>query len=101
VVPRRIFEPEGKRLAGGWRRLHNKELHNLCASPNIIRVIGSKWMRWVGNVARMGAVRNTVFWFENLKGRGHSEYLGVDGRIIGLGQTGFGWLRIGSSGGLL
>jgi hypothetical protein len=43
-----IFLPEGEEVAGGWRRLHNEELHNLYASQNIIRVIKSRRMRWVG-----------------------------------------------------
>jgi hypothetical protein len=38
-VMRRIFEPKREEVAGGWRRLHNKELHNLNASPNIISTI--------------------------------------------------------------
>jgi len=37
----------------GWRTLHNEELHNLYASPNIIRVIKSRGMKWAGHVARM------------------------------------------------
>jgi hypothetical protein len=45
-------------VAGGWRKLHNEELHNLYTSPNIIRMIISITMRWTGNVARMGAKRN-------------------------------------------
>jgi hypothetical protein len=44
-------------MAGGWRRLHNEELHNLYASSNIIRVIKSKKMRWAGHVALMGQMR--------------------------------------------
>jgi hypothetical protein len=46
-------------VAESWRRLHNEELRNLYASPNIIRVIKSKRMRLVGHVARMGAMRNS------------------------------------------
>jgi transposase InsO family protein len=38
---------------GGWRKLHNEELHNWYSSPSIIRVIKSRRMRWVGPVARM------------------------------------------------
>jgi hypothetical protein len=44
-------------LTGGWRRLHN-EFHNLHASPNIIQVIISRWVRRAGHVARMGEMRN-------------------------------------------
>jgi hypothetical protein len=46
-VLRRIFGPKREEVAGDWKRLHNKELHNLYASPNIIRV--TKWrMSWAG-----------------------------------------------------
>jgi hypothetical protein len=51
---RRIFGPKKEEVAGGWRRLHNKEIHNLYASPNIIRVFKSRRMRIMGHVARMG-----------------------------------------------
>jgi hypothetical protein len=43
---------------GGWTRLHYEELHNLYASPDIIRVIKSRRIRWAGHVARMGDMRN-------------------------------------------
>jgi hypothetical protein len=52
-VLRRIFGPKREEVAGGWRRLHNEELHNLHASQNIIRAITSRRMRWVRHVARM------------------------------------------------
>jgi hypothetical protein len=44
-VLRRIFGPKREEVAGGWRRLHNEELHNLHATPNVIRVIKSRRMR--------------------------------------------------------
>jgi len=44
-VVRRIFGPKREKVAGGRRRLHNEELHNLYTSPNIIRVIKSRRMR--------------------------------------------------------
>jgi hypothetical protein len=45
-------------MTGGWRKLHNEELHNLYSSPSIIRTIKSKRMRWAGYVAQMGVKRN-------------------------------------------
>jgi hypothetical protein len=53
-VLRRIFGPKRDEAAGEWRRLHNEELNDLYSSPNIIRVIKSIRMRWVGHVARRG-----------------------------------------------
>jgi hypothetical protein len=53
----RIFGPKKDRVMGGWRKLHNKELHNLYPSPSIIRTIKLR-MRWVGHVVRMGEKRN-------------------------------------------
>jgi hypothetical protein len=47
-VLRRIFGPMREEVAGGWRRLHNEELHNLYGSPNIIRMIKSRSMIWRG-----------------------------------------------------
>jgi len=45
------------KVTGEWRRLHNKELNDLYSSPNIVRVIKSKRMRWAGHVVRMGDER--------------------------------------------
>jgi len=57
-VVRRIFGPMREEATGGWRRLHNEELHNSYASPNITEVIKSRRMRWAGHVAYMGEIRN-------------------------------------------
>jgi hypothetical protein len=56
-VLRRIFEPKRDEATGEWRRLHYEELNDLYSSPNIIRVIKSRKMRWAGHVARMGEKR--------------------------------------------
>jgi hypothetical protein len=50
-VLRRIFGPKRDGVTGGWRKLHNKELHNLYSSPSIIRIKKSRRMRWAGHVA--------------------------------------------------
>jgi hypothetical protein len=52
----KIFGPR-KEDNGSWRKLDNDELHKLYSSPNIIRVIKSRMMRWAGHVARMGEGR--------------------------------------------
>jgi hypothetical protein len=57
-VRRRIFGPKMDEVTGGWRKLHNEELHDLYSSTSIIKIIKSRIMRWVGNVAQMGEKRN-------------------------------------------
>jgi hypothetical protein len=91
-----------------WRKLHKEELHGLYCSPNIVRVIKSRRMRWVWHVARVGwrEVCTGCCW-GNLRERDHWGDPGVDGRII-LGWIfrkwdvmvwiGLGWLRIERSG---
>ena len=54
---RRIFGPRRDEVTGEWRRLHNEELSDLYSSPNNMRVIKSRRMRWAGHVARMGEER--------------------------------------------
>jgi hypothetical protein len=60
-VQRRIFGPKRDEVTGNWRKLHNEEFHNLYSSPNIIRMIKSRRMRWAGHVARMGETRK-AYW---------------------------------------
>jgi hypothetical protein len=65
-------------VAGGWRRLHNEELHNFYTSPDIIRR-----MRWAGHVTRMGGMRNArKVLVGKPEGINYSEDPGVDGTII-------------------
>jgi hypothetical protein len=55
---RRIFRSKRNEVTGGWRKLHNEELHNMYSSPNIIRMVKLKRVRWAGHVARMGEKTN-------------------------------------------
>jgi len=53
-VLRRIFGPKRGEEIGEWRKLHNEELNDLYCSPNIVRVMKSRKMRWAGHEARVG-----------------------------------------------
>ena len=109
MVLRRIFVPRRDEVTGEWRRLHNEELSDLYSSPNIVRVIKSRRMRWAEHVARMGEERG-VYWVLVVKPEGKRPLgdLGVDGCIIlrrisrrwDVGMwTGLAWPRIGTGGG--
>ena len=99
-----ILGPRKDEVTGEWKRLHNEELNDLYSSPNIVRVIKSRRMRWAGHVAHMGEERGCIgSWWGNRRERDHWRDLGVDGWII-LGWicsswdvgiwTGLGWPRI-------
>jgi hypothetical protein len=64
-VQRGIFEPTRDEVTGGWRKLHNKELHKLYSSPSLIRTIKSRSMIWAEHVARMGRRgMHVVYWWK-------------------------------------
>ena len=111
MVLRRIFGLRSDEITGEMRRLHNEELNDLYCSPNIVRVIKWRRMRWAGHVACMGEERGCIGpWWGNRKERDHWGNLDVDGWIIlewifrrwDVGMwTGLGWPRIETVGGRL
>jgi hypothetical protein len=100
-VPRRIFGPKRDEVTGEWRKLHNEELHKLYLSPNIIRQIKSRRIRWAGHVARMGEERKV---YKGLVGRpegkrplGRPRRRWEDGVRLGFREFGLGrvdWIRL-------
>jgi hypothetical protein len=106
-VLRRIFGPKRDEVTGQRRKLHGGELHNLYSSPDIVRQIKSRRMRWPGHVARMGEGKNVYkVLVGKPEGKNHLKDQGVDGRMglkwtlgrsAGRGvRSGFTWLRIGT-----
>jgi hypothetical protein len=86
-VLRRIFGPKRDEVTGEWRKLQRGELHNLYSSPDIIRQIKSRRMRWAGHVARMGEGRNVYSVLVGKpEGKDHLKEHGVDWRM-GLERT--------------
>jgi len=82
-VLRRIFGPRMDEVTGEWRRLHNEVLNDLFSSPNIVRVIKSRIMRWVGHVVRMVEERGCIgSWWGNRREEDHWGDLGVERWII-------------------
>jgi len=111
MVLRRIFGPRRDEVTGEWKRLHNEELNDLYSSPNIVRVVKSRRMRWTGHVARIGEERGCIgSWWGNRRERDHWGDLGLEEWII-LGWisrrwdvgiwTGLDWPRIETGGGVL
>jgi hypothetical protein len=104
-VLRRIFGPKRDEVTGGWRKLHNEELHGLYSSPSIARVIKARRMRWTGHVARMGELRGA---YNILVGRPEGrrplgrprrrweETIKMDLREIGFGDV--DWIHLAQDG---
>jgi hypothetical protein len=99
-VLRRIFGPK-REEDGSWRKLYNDELHNPYSSPNIVRVIKSRRMRWAGYVARMvdgrGFYRVSVEGPEGKRPLGRPKRRWEDNIKMDLGETGIdgaNWIRL-------
>jgi hypothetical protein len=93
-VLRRIFGRKRDEVMGEWRKLHNEELHDLCSSPSIIRIMKSRRMRWAGHVARMGEKRNVCRLLvgkpEGKRRLGRPRCKWVDNIRMDLGEVGWG-----------
>jgi hypothetical protein len=100
-VPRRIFGPKRDKVTGEWRKLCSEELRILYSSPNIIRQIKSRRMRWAGHVACMGKERNV---YKVLMGKpegkrplGRPRHRWEDGIRMDLREIGWGsveWIHL-------
>ena len=88
----RIFGAKRNEVTGEWRKLHNEELTHLYASPNIIRVIKSRRMRWAGHIARMlegrGAYRLLVGKPERTRSLGRPRHRREDNIKMGFQEAG-------------
>jgi hypothetical protein len=95
-VLRRIFGPKRDDVTGEWRKLHNEELHNFYSSPDIIRQVMSRRMRWAGHVARMGEERK-VYKHEGKRPLGKPRRRWEDGIRMDLREIDLGgvdWIRL-------
>jgi len=109
-VLRRAFVPKRDEVTGECRKLHNEELRDLYSLPNIVRVVKSGRMRWVGHVKRMGKGRGVhrvlVGKPEGKSSLGRprrrlEDNIKIDLREVGGVDTGRSWLRTGTDGGHL
>jgi hypothetical protein len=96
-VLRRIFGPKRDEVPGEWRRLHNEELNDLYSLPNIIQVIKSRRIRWVGHVACMSegrcAYRTLVGRPEGRRPLGRPRHRWEDNIKIYLQEVGWGCME--------
>jgi hypothetical protein len=93
-VLRRIFGSKRDGVTERWRKLHKVELHNLCSSPSIIRIIKWRRMRWAGHVARMGEKMNVCRLLvgkpEGKRPLGRRSHRWIHNIIMDLLEIGFG-----------
>jgi hypothetical protein len=97
----RIFGLKRDEVTGGWKKLHNKELRDLYSSPDIIRIIKSKRMRWAGHVVRLGEKRNA---YRLLVGKAEGKRLlgrpgcrwvdNIKMDLVEMGWGGVGWIGL-------
>jgi len=96
MVLRIMFGPRREEVTGEWRRLHNEVLSDLYSSPNTVRVIKSRRMRWAGHVARMGeergAYRVLVGKWEGKRPLGRPSRRWVDNISVDLQEVGCGYV---------
>jgi len=96
MVLRRIFGPRRDEVTGELRRLHNEKLNDLYSSPNIVRVIKSRRMKWAEHVARMGEERGVyrvvVGKPEGKRPLGRPRCRWVDNIRTGLQEVGCGYM---------
>ena len=88
----RIFGPRSDEVTGEWRRLHSEEINDLYCSPNIVRVIQSRRMRWAGHVVRMGEERVLVWKPEGKRPLGRPRRRWMDNIKTDLQEVGCGYM---------
>jgi hypothetical protein len=96
-VLRRIFGPKRDEVTAEWRKLHNEKLHNLYSSPDIIRQVKSRRMRWAGHVACIGEERKV---YKVLVGKpegkrpGRPRHRWEDEIRMDFREIGLDWIRL-------
>jgi hypothetical protein len=101
---RRIFGPKKDVVTGGWKKLHNEELHSLYSSLSIIRLIKSRTMSWTEHVARIGPKRNAYRIFvgkpekKRPLGRRRSRWVNNNNNNNNMNLREMGWYGLDQSG---
>jgi hypothetical protein len=88
-VLRRIFGPRRDEVTGGWRKLHNVELHDLCSSSSVIRMIESRRLRWARHLQRIGEKRRAYRLLVGKRPLGRPRLRSVDNIRMDLVEVGW------------